>query len=322
MSPGNGHPPTVIPVRRGPGRASAFTLIEVLVVVAIIALLISILLPSLRSAREQARRVFCASNLRTIGQGFYFYTQASNGVLCGSHEWSDKLRPYLQKSIPMKTSLTGPSIGNAEFYAVELFVCPDDPIKHPRPFHFHLAPGVPDSGLNKILLLSYTCNENATWPLYYSIEQAEALEDYTIIDEDHRVLLNSGGMPVLDEFGHAIPANMRKMPNIKRAGDIVLLTDGGDKEAGVSSGVVPDVGSADRADWDFDPEWDAPIGDLTGYNPALEIHHRSGNNFLWVDNHVTYVKVNKGAIREGVPRVPMNWVPEVLRVPPKPTTKP
>jgi prepilin-type N-terminal cleavage/methylation domain-containing protein/prepilin-type processing-associated H-X9-DG protein len=64
-------------------RITGFTLIEVLVVVAIIALLIAILLPSLSIAREQARSAVCLSNLKQFGNAVHMYVADGRRSLPG-----------------------------------------------------------------------------------------------------------------------------------------------------------------------------------------------------------------------------------------------
>jgi prepilin-type N-terminal cleavage/methylation domain-containing protein/prepilin-type processing-associated H-X9-DG protein len=73
------------------GLTPGFTLVELLVVIGIIALLISILLPSLQKARKQAQLVQCMSNMRQLGLAIIQYGNAHGGVVIPSIVWDGNL---------------------------------------------------------------------------------------------------------------------------------------------------------------------------------------------------------------------------------------
>lgn len=83
-------------------RANGFTLIDVLVSIAVIAVLIGLLIPSLASVNETARRVICQSNVRQIGIGLIHYANDYKGQLPASRYIASASNPARSSSSPEK----------------------------------------------------------------------------------------------------------------------------------------------------------------------------------------------------------------------------
>ncbi len=101
-----------------------FTLIELLVVISIIAVLMSIMMPALRKAKEQANKITCSSRLKDIGVMMNVYGADNKGntpthfgklATDTQQRWTDKLAPYYNRD---------KGKGNGGTYDFSIFRCP------------------------------------------------------------------------------------------------------------------------------------------------------------------------------------------------------
>lgn len=119
-------------------RKAAFSLVELLVVIGLIAILIGLLLPALSQAREQAKQMQCMSNLRQIGAELTIYANNNKGwlvpvgpwlPLAGEYESLGSNKPPWERwpmSVFKFGPLPDPPVQDAAVYTPKIMLCPSD----------------------------------------------------------------------------------------------------------------------------------------------------------------------------------------------------
>jgi type II secretory pathway pseudopilin PulG len=133
-------------------RGSAFTLVELLVVIGIIALLIGILLPALSRARAIAKDTLCASNMRQVTLALLMYTNANHGCFPQAETAPTPTVPSIPWQVQiwqtvMRTPFSGSDMTGGGVYAYlekSTFECPTAELsKYVSPISPTAPPGTP-----------------------------------------------------------------------------------------------------------------------------------------------------------------------------------
>ncbi len=104
---------------------AGFTLVELLVVISIIAMLLSILMPSLSNARQQAKSLVCRNNLKQLWIGWHLYSNDNNDRLCERDDWANKWigasDPEYNTDLALKTGRLWPYVEEAKLYKCQSY---------------------------------------------------------------------------------------------------------------------------------------------------------------------------------------------------------
>jgi len=248
-------------------RVKGFTLIELLVVIAVIALLMAILIPVLRSAREQGQRVVCLSNLRQLTLAWVAYSDDNDGKLvCGSAmSMSISYAPTLERTL--------------EGWVGMAFLHPESRsslIKNP--------------------------NKGALWPYIRDVDFYRCPRGHPGHPVTYATVISANGQDVegtyvpgtrrhdLTEFGIRVGSTVLKLTRLTD----IISPGAAERAVFIDNGEIPDSG-------DFYVHYLYPKWHTASPPP---IHHHDGVTLSMADGHAEYWKW-KGRETIKMPRKPL-----------------
>lgn len=230
------------------GRKSAFTLVELLVVIGIIAMLISMLLPALSRARDAASAAQCMSNLRQQGVAEQMYMSDSGGAFISPYQLTPKFtyvnHPYIFEYMPMLYQTAGAQTWRCpvdNFY--DSFSGVIDRIGYPEPIR-----GTPD------IAYSYALNFDLP-SIGHAIYRGPGLIPYQYFDPwlGAKVTASANTALLLETFssaglGYNSPTEFFRFSHVKNTSMNVLFLDG-HVEAMTPKQFMPGNPTSDTRQW-------------------------------------------------------------------------
>ncbi len=248
-----------------PKNSSIFTLIELLVVIAIIAILAAMLLPALQTARERAKGIQCAGNLKSIGQCILLYagdfddfvplanTNINSGASDGNRAWSGLLYTY--------AGITAA------------------PIDRPT--------------IDKMLKSIFACPTSNISVVCQTAGYSEYMKSYSGNPYIFQVKEGSGSIAELREAVESI-----RLARVKRPGVVFTAIDGTVNSAAFGAGNLLAI-TWGASDVPSDERWGDAYGQLSGTPGYVRgYRHSDSANTLRADGHVDGTTFKEGIMKK------------------------